>query len=132
MTINFQREFVEAIKNGSKNQTIRKVGKRKFFVGQALQLYTGQRTSKCEKISDSIVTQLQTFSIGDYDNFTMPDVHVNDKLLSVQELVEFAESDGFSTWGSFIDFFDYKYGTPFSGRVIHWKPVPLATQEGET
>lgn len=48
---NFQSQFVEAIRNGSKSHTIRRNGKRRHArPGESLQLYSGMRTKACKKI----------------------------------------------------------------------------------
>jgi len=125
MTINFRRRFVDAILAGTKTQTIRKAGKRKFRVGQALQLYTGQRTGKCQKIMDAKVVELQYIEIDldKYDGFVIPEIIVNGRPLTTEEIEELASIDGFETWDAFIEFFADKYPSPFYGRIIKWGPA---------
>lgn len=121
MTINFKPQFADAIKGGQKCQTVRKKGKRKFKVGQQLQLYMGQRTSKCRKIADSVVTKLQEIYIDKYDGFTLPNVEVDGKQIWADELTALAIADGFEHWSHFIEFFHYHYPLPFVGQIIHWE-----------
>ncbi len=49
-SINFKPEFAEAVKNGTKRQTIRQVRKNPIKPGDMLTMFTGQRTKDCRKL----------------------------------------------------------------------------------
>ena len=56
---NFQEQFVAAIVDGRKRQTIRAIGKKRHAEpGERIQLYTGMRQPGCRKIIDDPVCVL--------------------------------------------------------------------------
>ncbi len=52
VALSFSPKFADAVASGLKKQTIRQSARAK--AGQALQLYTGQRTKNCRKLADAI------------------------------------------------------------------------------
>jgi hypothetical protein len=74
-TLNFQTRFAELVKNGTKRQTIRKVGKRFVCPGDILYLYTGQRTKECQRLGSVICKGVQRLRI--YTGHELGCVHTN-------------------------------------------------------
>ena len=95
---NFQSRFAERIKNGSKKQTIRRVGKRRHAKpGEKVQLYTGMRTKNCRKIiSDPTCLHVRSIQIlvGAY---SIGWIKVDGKKIPKEQLEEFAIADGFDS-----------------------------------
>ncbi|HMI56402.1 MAG TPA: hypothetical protein VK494_09455 [Gemmatimonadaceae bacterium] len=138
VALNFKAEFVDRIDGGEKTRTIRqtrKAGNPKR--GDLMQLYTGMRTKKCEKIRDVICTSIRPVLInhmgvvldgrhlwaGDapaYQGGPQPDYYDGD----------FARADGFDCFGDMLDFFDRQYGLPFEGQLIEWSLALAQHQRG--
>ncbi len=107
---NFKPEFVTKIESGEKNQTIRQT--KRCEVGDAMQLYTGQRTKQCRKIADAVCTDVFPIEIG------------NSGILYFDPKVDiqvFAENDGFQSAADMYQFFKSQYGIPFHGYVHKWR-----------
>jgi hypothetical protein len=104
---NFQKRFVAPIRAGIKRQTIRPVGKRRHAKrGDRLQLYTGQRTSSCEKIIDDpvclgVVPVTLDFRNGAY-------IEINKQWQPIA--LEFAIRDGFESVEEMAKMFIELYG----------------------
>ena len=128
VALNFKAEFVCAIDGGAKTRTIRQVRKSgNPKVGDVLQLYTGMRTSNCEKIRDVTCTRVRPVEIdylgiklnghslyaGDapaYQGGPNPEEYDGD----------FARADGFDSFADMVEFFGKQYGLPFRGQLIEW------------
>jgi hypothetical protein len=131
VAINFKKEFVGAILAGDKAQTIRP--KARCKVGDTLQLYTGQRTKYCKKISDAICTDVTPIEIHDAM------IKLNGRVLQMGEMASFVKDDGFKhkrtdalNVSEFISFFEKHYALAFKGFVIKWKLEPTNNnKEGE-
>lgn len=136
VALNFKSEFVIAIDGGEKRRTIRRFRKAgNPEVGKPLQLYTGMRTSACEKIRDATCTRIREVEIdhmgvklagrslyaGDAPAYQGgPDAESYDG--------DFARADGFASFGDMLDFFDMQYGLPFKGMLIEWSLAVPSTQ----
>jgi hypothetical protein len=122
VALSFKPDFAFAIGAGRKTRTIRRVRKSgNPQRGDVLQLYTGMRTSKCEKIRDATCTRGRPVTIdhtgvtldgrrlygGDapaYRGGPQPESYDGD----------FARADGFDSFSGMLDFFEK-----------HYKRVPL-------
>lgn len=129
VALNFKAEFVAVIDGGEKCRTIRSVRKNgNPEAGKPLQLYTGMRSSACEKIRDATCTRVRPVTIdhmgvildgrrlyaGDAPAFqggVDPEHYDGD----------FARADGFNSFPDMLEFFREQYGLPFSGYLIEWK-----------
>ena len=63
---NFQKQFVEPIKNGTKTSTIRKLrkdGRQPCKEGDQIKLYTGMRTKNCQLIAVAKVSRIREIAI---------------------------------------------------------------------
>lgn len=129
VALNFKAEFVIPIDAGEKTRTIRRVRKSgNPEPGKALQLFTGLRTSECEKIRDATCTRVRPVTIdhigivldgrpliaGDAPAYQGgPDPERWDG--------DFARADGFDSFGDMVEFFEKQYGLPFEGQLIEWR-----------
>ena len=113
----FKKQFADKVESGEKKQTIRPVGKRRHAkVGDALQLYTGQRSTSCRKLRDAVCVFTASVRI-DTDKFTSrsPFVAQYDGVDGI------AKADGFESWEAMRDWFDEQHGLPFEGVLIMWE-----------
>ena len=124
---NFQSQFVEPIRDGTKVQTIRQIGKRRHArPGDSLQLYTGMRTSRCHKIisdPECIAAVPIEIRIGRLD--LIDRITIGRSVLSVHaDLEAFARNDGFASLQAMSDYWRASYGEPiFTGLLIAWQPT---------
>lgn len=129
VALNFKPEFVVAIDGGEKRRTIRRVRKSgNPEPGNLLQLFTGMRTSACEKIREVTCTRVRPVTI-DYMG-----IKLDGRLLFAGDAPayqggpdpegydgDFARADGFDSFTSMMEFFENQYGLPFEGQLIEWK-----------
>jgi hypothetical protein len=108
--INFKKEFVDAVKDGSKAQTIRATRKVPIKVGDILYLYTGMRTKQCEKIGEVVCKSVHDIEINDIG------IMVDGSYLNPSECYRLAIADGFENTQAFLKFFK----PPFKGQLIKW------------
>lgn len=113
VAINFQERFAYAVGMGQKNQTIRR--KARCKPNDDLQLYTGQRTKRCQKIRDAMCIDVRPVTI-DRDTLT-----VDGAVLFPDSANDFARADGFDHYDQMLEFFERLYGLPFEGVVIEWE-----------
>lgn len=123
---NFKREFVEAIRDGEKRQTIRadrKDGRPHAKVGDSIKLYTGMRTKSCELIGESTVTRVARVRIEGtcmYVNGRILPNHIYSRDCE-QTDDEFAQADGFQSFMDMADWFRDIHSLPFEGTLIEWE-----------
>jgi hypothetical protein len=113
VAINFKSQWVPLILDGSKRQTIRKTARCK--AGDALQIYTGQRTKDCRLIGTAVCQHVESIVIADdwlaTGHYRIPsgDAHA------------IAQVDGFETVDAMREWFRNQYGAlPFEGVRIMW------------
>ena len=109
--INFRPEFVDAVENGTKRQTIRRRRKQPIKKGDRLQLYTGMRTKQCRRLATTACVSVQSIVI------TEAWVMLGGSYVDLDKL---AKDDGFCNWAEMRDFFSTQYGLPFVGVLIRW------------
>ena len=134
VALNFKAEFVCAIDGGTKTRTIRQVRKSgNPEAGKPLQLYTGMRTSDCEKIRDVTCTRVRPVEI-DHLGIVLDGrrLHAGASPAYLgppnpeEYDYDFAMADGFSTFPDMVEFFEKQYGLTFKGQLIEWTlSVPL-------
>lgn len=114
VAINFQPQFADAIASGRKTQTIRQ--RARAAPGQALQLYTGQRTKDCRKIADAVCVDCT------YVGLTARGVTLGNASRFPGDMDDFARADGFENYAAMWKWFSERYKTnSFTGIVIRWK-----------
>lgn len=114
-TLNYQARFADQVKDETKRQTIRRLRKNRFVVGDDLRHYTGQRTKKCIKLLDSVCTQVQQITIARDGVVT-----VAGEALNANQAFELAKADGFGRYGAMLSWIDKTHGLPFEGQIVNW------------
>lgn len=115
VAFNFSPEFADAVTSGDKCQTVRKTQRAKR--GDAIQLYTGQRTKKCRKLRSDT-----TLCYVDYVHIALDGLTFGDKEKHPGNADAFARRDGFKDFSDMLAWFQKKYGsTHFVGYVHRWK-----------
>ena len=107
MLLGFKPRFKEQIQLGTKVFTMRGKRKNQPKIGETLYMYTGLRTSKCEKISDKeklISTQKVRVWIYAVTNYLEVKIWVDGKRLTESQLSEFVKYDGFVSVRDFADY----------------------------
>lgn len=126
---NFKSQFAPKVESGEKLHTIRGIGKRQHAKpGDSLQLYTGQRTTACRKLLDTICTETLPVKISIPENLEFPktiwaypiEITIGDRVLSDDEAIALAIADGFDSIDDFAEFFSDRL--PFEGVLIKWQP----------
>ena len=106
---NFKRRFAEAVKEGSKTQTIRKKRKRPTVVGDKIFLYTGMRTKQSEKIGEGICISVIPIYIMEGSVIVGLPGDTIQLYAHSAGAEELATYDGFEDWDMFIIFFEDHY-----------------------
>jgi uncharacterized protein YqfB (UPF0267 family) len=113
VAFNFSPQFAEAVAAGRKTQTIRQKARAK--AGQALQLYTGQRTKDCRKLADAVCIDCT------YVGLTARGVTLGDTSRFHGNQDDFARADGFPDYAAMWKWFSERYETnSFTGYIIRW------------
>lgn len=119
---NFQKQFVEPIKAGTKSHTIRKNGKRSHArIGDRPQIYTGMRTKGCQKIlkHDPVCCAVISIEI-DVTSEGIQGIYLGGE--PVDDLEDFARQDGFESLAAMHAFWlDFHGVGCFSGTFIGWE-----------
>ena len=123
VAINFQPQFADAVESGEKCQTIRR--KARCKPGDALQLYTGQRTQQCRKLADGVCTRVRPVRI-DHEGMWLDGERLYAGWARRDDPwdcdCDFAKKDGFGDFMEIVDWFRERYGSlPFDGFVIEWR-----------
>lgn len=122
VAINFSPQFADAVAAGRKTQTIRQ--KARARAGQALQLYTGQRTKDCRKLADAVCVDCT------YVGLTERGVTLGDTSRFPGDRDDFARADGFEDYAAMWKWFSERYETnSFTGHVIRWTLTAASHQE---
>ena len=116
--LNFKKQFMSAVLNGTKCQTIRATRKHPIKVGDALYLYTGMRTKQCLRLRVTKCTRVEHISIN--TAFSAGTVRIGPRYLLASEIDAMARADGFPSTKSFMDFFTENHGPNFKGQLIEW------------
>ena len=124
VAINFKKQFAGDVENGFKTQTIRQNARCKR--GDALQLYTGQRTKQCRKLADAVCKRVRKVKLCATEMFIDGNRLYAGSDYENEELYEydndFANKDGFDTYMDMAAWFEDNYGAlPFEGYVIEWE-----------
>lgn len=124
VAINFKAQFVPLIVTGEKLQTIRLRARCK--PGDALQLYTAQRTKQCRKIGDAFCKDVMPIHI-DFGEHRIETFHdrVRARRTTMMQANDFARADGFADWEQMKAWFAKNHPTlplnAFAGELITWR-----------
>lgn len=118
---NFKKQFADDVEHGRKRQTIR-AGEPRCKVGDALQLYTGQRTKACRKLRDAVCAEVRSISVIDNDHmYGGYQISLNRHLLETPEDGRsLARADGFENAVEMCCWLEETHGLPFNGHVVNW------------
>lgn len=113
----FKAQFVPLVEQGLKTKTIRGHRKRHAKPGEAIQLYTGMRTSACRKLRnpDPICKAITPIQID------LKGITLDRRLLTKDEAQTLAKADGFTSLEEMLLFFQGLHGLPFTGYLIEWQ-----------
>lgn len=130
--LNFKPQFVDPIREGRKNHTIRADRKHPIKTGDKLYLYCGLRRKGAYRILPEPVTCTKAVPISidfrrlgtQFNEF----VFIGEQRLSHDECEALARADGFGDWTAMVAFWEREHGdcrgeVRFSGQIIHWKRV---------
>lgn len=115
VAFNFHAEFAGPVERREKLQTIRST--RRAKVGDRFQLYTGQRTKACRKLSDidPVCTCVVHVAIRPAS------LTVDTVQMEPHELDAFARLDGFADYAAMYRWFCQRYDTlVFDGYLHRW------------
>lgn len=127
------KKCIPMVENGKpywKRQTIRKLRKRPFKVGDILYLYTGLRTKNCRKIGEAFCTEIEEIKLclsssipWAYEKrFTVDRDYW--KLLTTPELDQLAIDDGFNSLMEMWKWFQKTHGEKDQiFQVIKWRDL---------
>lgn len=128
---NFQAHFAEPIRAGVKRNTIRRNGKprrngksRHASPGDMVQLYTGQRTKRCQKIIPDQVCNLRAPIEIQVGSASIKWIEIGgEPIKSLEELESFARADGFFSLAHMSQFWFKFHGLGLfkDASVIGWE-----------
>jgi hypothetical protein len=122
--ISFSQRFVRMVEIGRKKQTIRKMRKRPFKVGDKLYLYSQQRSPRhSRKIGEAVVTYVQDIRILIPERIII--LGGSGGLMN-EEALYLARADGFANLDDFFRFFEsytLKDDGEFFGQIIMWGEI---------
>lgn len=117
VAFNFQAQFAPLVEARIKLQTIRRDARAK--PGDALQLYTGQRTKACRKL----VTPDPPCTRVDYVGIRPDGLTFGIAANWPDRADDFAKMDGFKDYEDMLSWFAATYGSPYFQGVVHsWAP----------
>ena len=120
-TMNFKKNFVEPILDGTKAHTIR-FSKRPVKKGQLLYCQTGSRF----KPSRFAVLPAMRVRIVTLSRETVSVWNEDGRGFTVPPLDKFARADGFQNWAALRAWFDSVYGSDrdvMEGQLVQWIPA---------
>lgn len=129
VAFNFQPRFADAIRAGTKRQTIRR--RARVEPGRMVQLYTGMRTRFCSKLREDQVCTL-VWPVGlDVCLHGFGEIVVNGMRLFGPDRERLAQDDGFESLAEMHAFWLDRHGVGrFEGALIRWAaPIVIAEQE---
>lgn len=119
VAFNFSPEHAPKVESGEKLQTIRRT--RRGDVGDATQLYTGQRTKACRKLRQDDPALV----LVDYVGIRPDGLTFGNASKHPRDIDECARMDGFTDFAAMVAWFKAKYGSPFFTGYLHrWAPMP--------
>lgn len=114
VALNFSPEFAGPVERREKRQTIRRQQRGK--VGDAVQLYTGQRTKDCRKLSDVDPVLIRVAPVVIAPEGLYFEGHLQ------SEPDKYARLDGFKDYAAMLAWFQDRYGKPrFNGYEHRWQ-----------
>lgn len=118
--LNFQKQFVPMVEDGSKRHTIRAMRKHPISAGQTLYLYTGLRRKGARLLKRVRCCRVQQISLSD-DNGGLR-CSIDGETLSAEEARLLFWADGFRAGANaeLEAYLFWRSQLPFVGQIIHW------------
>lgn len=123
-SLNFHPRFVDAIRFGTKRQTIRAPRRHPIKVGDTLYLFTGLRQANCARIGEADCKSVERVTISFLSKAVEIGEPARGRVLTLKsDLDAFARRDGFDDWRAFADFFAraHRGAVVFTGDLIRWR-----------
>ena len=117
VAFNFKEKFADDVESGRKFSTIR--SSKRCNHGDAVQLYTGQRTKNCRKLRDDICLGVAQIKITEHMPWAISKCTGN--IVTNYRGRPLYEIEGFANPMEMADFFRDHYGLPFVGYIHQWK-----------
>lgn len=127
-SLNFHPRFVDAIRAGTKRQTIRAPRRHPIKVGDPLYLFTGLRQANCTRIGAAVCKSVEPVVIDFLSSGVAVGSGMASTFRSPADLNAFARRDGFADWQAFADFFAraHRGAAVFTGDLIRWRAFEVA------
>ncbi len=124
--------FKDKILSGAKRQTIRAIRKNPIKEGEKLYMWWKQRSSEREKLGETTCINVVPLTIEKHGLICAEPLGQivlgrKDLMISDQALNEFAIADGFNNWQELVEFFESTHGLPFTGVLIQWDKLEIAS-----
>lgn len=119
----FKQRFVEAIRGGTKRQTIRADRRRHARPGEEVQLYCGMRTRGCFLIARARCIETLPIELSFVSRCIV--IGTRATIVGRQNRDAFARADGFDTWDDMMAFWRQEHphvGPSFCGVLVSWRP----------
>jgi len=124
-SLNFKRQFAEAVANGTKRQTIRKRGKLVWKVGDLLHFFEGSQNGCGKRLGQATLLSVQQIAIDAY----WKNIHLEKPMpyggtymvqIFPEEALALAVADGFASLDAFFEFFQEQHGRWMNGYLLKW------------
>lgn len=124
-SLNFKRQFADAVASGQKRQTIRARRKRAWKVGDTLHLFADLRIGTCKRLGQATLLSIQQIHIDAVKRQVSLEqrMHHGGSYLAPlfnDEALELAQADGFASLDEFFEFFQETHGKSFGGHLLKW------------
>lgn len=115
----FMPKFWEAVRTGTKTQTVRPTPKRQVHAGDTISLrYWTEKPYRSKQgiLAEAVVTAAVPIFISSTD------IHLGvGKFWKFPDVQDFAKADGFQSWEEMRDWFQSTHSLPFDGVLIQWE-----------
>lgn len=120
-SLSFEKRFAPRVESGDKLHSIRSRRKhpQQWLPGKPVYLFTAMRTKHCRRLGIGTLRGLREITIH-HDHLVIEGAAIT----TPKQLTAFARADGFLTWSAFVEYFDERYGLPWSGELIQWQLLP--------
>ena len=118
----FMPKFWEAVRTGTKTQTVRPTPKRDIKPGDTISLRHWTEKpyrSKQGILEEGVITGVMPIFINSVG------IHIGKTgSWHVVNMEDFAKADGFTSWEEMRDWFESTHSLPFKGILIQWELNP--------
>lgn len=129
--LNHEPQFVPLIESGEKNHTIRPLRSRPYKPGDRLHHFAAGDQEGCRKFLETDCVSADAITILKDGSVRIERAGgACDVIDSLKGVARLAHEDGFRGAGAtdlfyqFVTFFQDRYGLPFEGQLVGWRPQP--------